>query len=128
MPSGGRRITLDAMRPGDLDAITLDGMRFHALVGDLPHEREHPQPVEIDLTAWVHAGGGIVDYRHLYAAAREAMAGEQQYLEEIANAVAARCLAEKGVERVRVAVRKPHVSLGGPLNFAEVAVVRLRDA
>ena len=29
---------------------------------------------------------------------------------------------EEGVERVRVAVRKPHVALGGPLDFAEIVV------
>jgi 7,8-dihydroneopterin aldolase/epimerase/oxygenase len=116
------------MRPGDLDAITLSGMRFHILIGILPHEREHPQPIEIDLTAWVNAGDGIVDYRELYSGVRAAMEGTQRYLEDIANAIAARCLSEKGVERVRVAVRKPHVSLGGPLNFAEIVVVRLRDA
>ena len=31
--------------------ITLRAMRFHALVGILPHERELEQPIEIDVTA-----------------------------------------------------------------------------
>ena len=116
------------MVPGDLDAITLQGMSFHTLIGVLPHEREHPQPLEIDLTAWVSPGDEVVDYRQLYADVRVAMDAQLFYLEELANSIAARVLAEKGVHRVRVAVRKPHVALGGPLGFAEVAVVRLRDA
>ena len=116
------------MQPGDLDAITLKGMSFHTLIGVLPHEREHPQPLEIDLTAWVTPGDDVVDYRRLYADVRGAIDAQLFYLEELANSIAARVLAEKGVHRVRVAVRKPHVPLGGPLDFAEVAVVRLRDA
>lgn len=116
------------MRPGDLDAISLHGMTFHTLIGVLPHEREHPQPLEIDLTAWVNPGEGVVDYRRLYLAVKSAVDGQLLYLEELADAIAARVLTEKGVQRVRVAVRKPHVTLGGPLDYAEVAVVRLRDA
>jgi dihydroneopterin aldolase len=116
------------MQPGDLDAITLQGMSFHTLIGVLPHEREHPQPIEIDLTAWVIPAAGVVDYRRLYAGVRKAMGSELFYLEELADSIAASILAEQGVQRVRVAVRKPHAAIGGPLHFAEVAVVRLRDA
>ena len=35
-------------RRGDVE-ITLHAMRFHGLVGILPHERSTPQPIEIDL-------------------------------------------------------------------------------
>jgi dihydroneopterin aldolase len=116
------------MKPGDLDAITLSGMRFHTLIGVLPHEREHPQPIEIDLTAWVMSSAEVVDYRRLYASVRKVVGSELLYLEQLADSIAAELLAEQGVQRVRVAVRKPHVAIGGPLDFAEVAVVRLRDA
>jgi dihydroneopterin aldolase len=117
------------MQPGDLDAITLHGMSFHTLIGVLPHEREHPQPLEIDLTAWVEPGKDVVDYRRLYAGVRTAMESpELFYLEELANSIADKILEERGVQRVRVAVRKPHVALGGPLDYAEVSIVRLRDA
>jgi len=113
----------------ELDAITLTGMSFHTLVGVLPHEREHPQPVEIDLTAWVRPGTGVVDYRRMYANVRTAMESpELFYLEQLAELVATRVLKEPRVERVRVAVRKPHAALGGPLEFVEVAIVRERDA
>jgi 7,8-dihydroneopterin aldolase/epimerase/oxygenase len=114
----------------ELDAITLHGMSFHTLVGVLPHEREHPQPLEIDLTAWVRAGEGVVDYRRLYADVRAAMEATRLfYLEELANSIAVRILGEhSAVQRVRVAVRKPHAAVGGPLDYAQVAVVRERDA
>jgi 7,8-dihydroneopterin aldolase/epimerase/oxygenase len=112
----------------DLDAITLSGMSFHTLIGVLPHEREHPQPLEIDLTAWVHPGGAVVDYRRLYAEVRDALESPALYLEELADAIAVRILDEFSVERVRIAVRKPHAAVGGPLVYAEVAVVRERDA
>ena len=83
-----------------LDAITLHGMSFHTLVGVLPHEREHPQPIEIDLTAWVRSGDDVVDYRRLYAEVRDLMeSSELFYLEELADSIATRILDEFAVER-----------------------------
>ena len=112
-----------------LDAITLRGMRFHVLVGILPHEREHPQPLEVDLVSWIAPGhAGIVDYRGLHAAARDAvMASPREYLEEIAERVAAAALGADGVRRVDVRVRKPNVPLGAPLDYVEVAIHRPVD-
>jgi len=111
------------------DRITLRGLRFHVLVGILPHEREHPQPLEVDLTAWIAPGrAGIVDYRGLHAAARRAVAeSPREFLEEIAERVAAAGLAVDGVARVDVCVRKPHVPLGAPLEYVEVAIRRPID-
>jgi dihydroneopterin aldolase len=54
-------------------------------------------------------------------------AGPLDYLEEIAGSIAAGVIAFEGVASVRVAVRKPHVALGGPLAHAEVVVERSRD-
>lgn len=103
-------------------------MRFHALVGVLPHERELPQPLEVDLTAWVPGrGADVLDYRALYAAAAEPALAGHGYLEELAEAVAGATLALPGVERVTVAVRKPHVALPGPLDYAEIRVERSHD-
>lgn len=108
-------------------------MRFHTLIGILPHEAEVPQPVEIDLTVWrdrVAAGserGLAVDYRGLYQIALDAVApGHGPHLEDLADAVAVNALGVKGVDRVRVAVRKPHVALPGPLAYAEVVLERDR--
>jgi dihydroneopterin aldolase len=110
----------------ELDSITLRRMQFHVLVGVLPHERELPQPLEVDLVAWlVPESHGVVDYRLLHDEARAAVeASPREYLEEIAEAVASRALGVRGVARVRVSVRKPHVPLGAPLEYVEVTIHR----
>lgn len=108
-------------------SITLKGMRFHTLVGVLPHEEQLPQPLEIDLTVWMGPGSGVIDYRALYAAvAGVVSSGPIRYLEELVGAAADAALAMAGVARVRVAARKPNVALPGPLAWAEVAVERER--
>jgi dihydroneopterin aldolase len=102
-------------------------MRFHTLIGILPHEAEVPQPVEIDLTVWRHGatGGFAVDYRGLYQIAVDAIApGHGPYLEDVADSIATHALAVPGIRGVRVAVRKPQVALPGPLAYAEVVVER----
>lgn len=110
-------------------AVSLRGMRFHTLVGVLPHEQALPQPLEVDLTAWTDAPvHQPVDYRALYDAAAGVATAGHGYLEELASALADRTLALPGVQRVAVAVRKPHVSLPGPLLHAEVRLERGRDA
>jgi dihydroneopterin aldolase len=114
--------------PEDLDEITLKGMSFHTIIGVLPHEREHPQPLVVDLSVGVHRGHGVLDYRKLYAAVKSAMDGQLHYLEELADGIAARVLLEESVKRVRVVIRKPHAAIGGSLEYAEVAVSRTRDA
>ena len=110
-------------------AVTLAGIRFHVRVGILPHERELPQPLEVDVTAWPAEGNardeGVFDYRALYAAAAAAVAHEPlAYLEDVAADVADRVLAAGTAGRVRVAVRKPHVAMPGPVAYAEVVLER----
>ncbi len=118
---------LNVGRVNPADLITLSAMRFHACVGILPHEREVPQPLEIDLTVSLLSSGYVVDYRDLYELTRGVVsAGELLYLEGIASAVACRMVEHPGVASARVAVRKPHVAFAGPLAFAEVVVVRTR--
>ena len=108
--------------------ISLVGMRFHVRVGILPHERELAQPLEIDLSVTRgQDAAGVLDYRGLYALAAEHMRREPlEYLEEIASAIAEGALALDGVTHARVAVRKPHVMLDGPLAYAEIVVERAR--
>jgi dihydroneopterin aldolase len=106
-------------------------MRFHALVGVLAHERELPQPLEVDVTVQLDSAmrgdQPALDYRALYAAtARVVGAGPLDYLERAAERIAAAALALDGVTGARVAVRKPHVAIGGPLAHAEVTVERTR--
>ena len=109
--------------------ITLRAMRFHALVGILPHERELAQPIEVDVSVQVGEGEGIVDYRRMYEATASVFSsGPVDYLEEVAERVAKRLFKDhRRIASVRVAVRKPQVALGGPLAYAEVAVERTRN-
>lgn len=111
------------------DYIMLKGMRFDALVGILPHERVSAQPIEVDLSVEVAPGEGIVDYRALYASTAAVFAhGPIDYLEEIGDQVARGALAHSArVRSAHVAVRKPQVALGGPLDYAEVVVERRAD-
>ena len=103
-------------------------MHFYACVGILPHEREIPQPLEIDLIVR-HAADleGVLDYRALYDATRATIDSDPlTYLESLAEALAARALAFDGVLWCRVVLRKPHAALGGPIAHAQVAVERTR--
>ena len=103
--------------------ITLRAMRFHALIGILEHERTVPQPLEVDLTVRCHAETGVVDYRRLYEIVEQVVgASPTDYLETIAERVARMVLQDERVHHARVAVRKPHVALPGPIAYAEVVV------
>ena len=126
--------SLNTLRPVSPDGsppqteVSLIGMRFHVCVGVLPHEREIAQPLEVDLVVR-HAAmaQGVLDYRDLYETARATIASDPlMYLEPLAEELARRLLAVGGVTWCRVAVRKPHVALGGPLDHAQVAVERSR--
>jgi dihydroneopterin aldolase len=116
--------------PTSRTEITLRAMRFHARIGVLPHEREHAQPVEVDLTVRLRPSAAahdaaVVDYRELYAVAAGALGGRHvDYLEELAETIVSGALAQARVASARVAVRKPHVALAGPLAYAEVVVER----
>jgi dihydroneopterin aldolase len=114
--------------------VALTGVAFHARVGVLPHERQIPQPIEVDVRVWPrtpagYADGGILlDYRQLYDVIAAVLgAGPIDYLEGVALSIAERAMATGQVNRVRVNVRKPHVPLPGPLSDAEVAIELTRD-
>lgn len=113
----------------ELDTVSLHGMRFHTLIGVLPHEREHPQPLEIDLTASVEPGAPVVDYRGLYVKVREAAESPALFhIEELADSIAWRVLEDASIRHVRVTVRKPHAAVGGPISHAQVSIARERNA
>ncbi len=115
------------------DAISLTGMRFHTLVGVLPHEEHVPQPLELDLTVMLslrHVGQtdsprSLVDYRDLYdLVAHEVGRSPHRLLEALCERIAERVLQEFEVARVRVAARKPHAPLAGPVQNVEVTIER----
>ena len=103
-------------------------MRFHVRIGILSHERVHPQPLEIDVAVTRPDDAALLDYRVLYAMTAKVVAAEPlDYLEEVAANVADGALGLPEVRQVRVAVRKPHVMLDGPLAYAEIIVERTRE-
>ncbi len=118
------------------DTITLEGLQFFTLIGDLPHERTMPQPLELDIdvrTDLAPAGrsdrlADSLDYRLLYRAVAEAVADEAEgaphLLEAIAERVAGRLLTLAGVESVRVRCRKPKAVLPGPVAKVEIEIER----
>jgi dihydroneopterin aldolase len=108
--------------------ISLVGMRFHVCVGILPRERDLSQPLLVDLIVRHNADAqSVLDYRALYDLTAETIdTDELTYLEPIAESLAARALALDNVTWCRVAIRKPHVALGGPLEYAQVAIERER--
>jgi dihydroneopterin aldolase len=114
------------------ESVSLRGMRFHVLVGILPHEQLHPQPIEVDVTVW-HAprsdddatgdSDAVIDYRGLYDVVAARLTGAPlRFLEDIARTLVGDLLAGPHIRRARVAVRKPHVALPGPVAYAEVVV------
>ncbi len=106
--------------------VALMGMQFHLCVGILPHERELPQPLEVDLIVR-HGNAQALDYRELYALTKAVLeSDERTYLEPIAERIAAGALAFEHVRWCRVVIRKPHVALGGPLAHARIAIERTR--
>ena len=118
------------------DAITLRGMRFHTLVGLLPHEESIPQPLELDLTVYLSlrqvgetdSPRALLDYRTLYRLVSETVGtSHHRLLEGLCERIAAKALALDTVERVRVAARKPHAPIAGPLDAVEVVIERTRD-
>lgn len=109
--------------------ITLRAMRFHALIGILEHERSVRQPIEVDLWVRAASNAGILDYRRLYEVVERVLsAGPIDYLETAADRIIRTAFEDTRIHQARVAIRKPHVALPGPLAYAEVVVRRSRDA
>lgn len=107
--------------------ITLFGMRFHVRVGVLPHEQQHAQPLLVSLTVRRRDDAGLLDYRDLHALVAAALEKTPlDYLETIATDILGRASSLAGVSSARVSIRKPHVMLDGPLDYAEV-VMDTRD-
>jgi dihydroneopterin aldolase len=115
------------------DSIALKGMRFHTLVGLLPHEEHVPQPLELDLTVWLSlrqvgqtdSPRALVDYRDLYQIVSDTVGrSHHRLLEALCEKIAGRALEIAAIDRVRVAARKPHVPIPGPLDFVEVVIER----
>ena len=118
-----------------MDRIALEGMSFNGRHGVRPAEREQPQEfrvdvkVETDLTA---PGQGdsvedTVDYRRLYAIAKEVIEGESvKLIETLAHRIAEQVLEVDKVVAVSVRITKRPESMR-PIDAASVKIRRTRQ-
>lgn len=117
------------------DRILLAGMKFFGYHGALPDERSRGQEfvVDVEVETGLAAAGesddldDTVDYRRVYAAAKEIVEGPpRRLLEAVAEEIARTVLGFARVVAVTVRLRKPAVKLGGPVAYAQVEVSRRR--
>ena len=96
----------------------LHGLEVEGLIGVYPHEKKKPQRIRIDLDLWVRHSGGtledrfeqVVDYEDLATRVRRMVVAQHTNLvETLADRIAALCLSDQRVMRVRVRVVKPDV-------------------
>lgn len=112
--------------------IELAGLRLEGRHGVFDEERESLQPFVYDVELEVdepHADGleQTVDYREVVALIREVSHSRQfKLLETLAATLADALLARYPARRVAVRVRKPHVQLGLPVDYAAASVRRER--
>jgi 7,8-dihydroneopterin aldolase/epimerase/oxygenase len=126
----------DRRRRALSDRIVLRNIQLEGRHGFFEHERETPQPFEVDVELFLDLRpAGIdddlaktVDYGRVYEiVARIVETASFRLLEAIAEAIAAELLALFPVDEVSVTVRKPAVQLGGPLDHAAVEIRRRRS-
>lgn len=117
------------------DRIEVQGLRVLTVVGVLPHERQHPQPVLIDLAIEVdlaEAGhsdslASTVDYAALcQSVAARVREGRDILLERLAQRIADLVLEMDRVEAVEVAVAKLRPALPEDLASTKVCIRRCR--
>ena len=119
-----------------MDRIFLRGMRFMACHGVLPHEREIPQPFEVDveLGLSLRAAGesdnldDSVNYAKVYHTVSSIMDGApKQLIEALAEAIADDLLRDfDSLRWVRVTVHKPAAPIDGMFSDVGVTILRRR--
>jgi dihydroneopterin aldolase len=94
----------------------LQGLEVEGMIGVHSHEKEKPQRIRIDLDLWVrHSGAAledrfeqVVDYEDLANRVRRLVGAQHTNLvETLADRIAASCLSDQRVMKVRVRVVKP---------------------
>jgi dihydroneopterin aldolase len=114
--------------------IEIYGLEVYAYHGVLTEERERGQPFLFDVTLVAHDAGvrtdklsDTVDYTEVAACVRDlATTSRFNLIEALAAATAEALLKRFDASRTRVRVRKPHVRLGGPVEFTAATVERSR--
>jgi dihydroneopterin aldolase len=114
---------------GDIDTITLTGLRVHGHHGVLAHERRDGQEFVIDAVLLLDTRpaarsddlADTVDYGSLAGALAEIVAGEPvDLIETLAARLVDACLIDERVNEAQVTVHKPSAPI--PLTFGDVAV------
>ena len=119
-----------------MDRIFLRGMRFMACHGVLPHEREIPQPFEVDVELGLSlraagesdALGNTVNYAQVYHTVSSIMDGApKQLIEALAEEIADDLLRDfVSLRWVRVTVHKPAAPIDGMFSDVGVTILRRR--
>ena len=119
-----------------MDRIFLRGMRFMACHGVLPHEREVPQPFEVDVEMGLdlRAAGesddldDTVNYAKVYRMVSSIMNGaSKQLIESLAEEIADDLLRDfDSLRWVRVTVHKPAAPIDGIFSDVGVTILRRR--
>ena len=119
-----------------MDRIFLCGMRFMACHGVLPHEREIPQPFEVDVELGIslRAAGesdaldDTVNYAKVYHTVSSIMDGApKQLIEALAEEIADDLLRDfVSLRWVRVTVHKPAAPIDGMFSDVGVTILRRR--
>jgi 7,8-dihydroneopterin aldolase/epimerase/oxygenase len=117
-----------------VDQIVLAGMAFSGRHGVRPAERERAQEFKVDVKLETDLGKpgrsdrveDTVDYRRVYAIAKEVVEGESvQLIETLADRIASQVLGLEGVAAVSVRVAKRPESMT-PIDSASVKIRRTR--
>lgn len=112
--------------------VELSGLQLEGRHGALEAERESLQPFVYDVELELDDPAAdtlahTVDYREVVSLIREvSRSREFQLLESLAGTLADALLERFPVDSAAVRVRKPHVELGLPVEFAAATVRRER--
>ncbi|CAB4718173.1 MAG: 2-amino-4-hydroxy-6-hydroxymethyldihydropteridine diphosphokinase [Actinobacteria bacterium] len=118
-----------------MDRIEINGLRVMTLVGVLPHEREAPQPLEVNLVLEVDLSDAgfsdeLADTAHYGLVAERAAAvmreSKDLLLERLAHRIAAEALLVDRVEAVEVTLTKLRPPIPEDLQSTAVGIRRDR--
>ena len=114
---------------GELDRVSLVGLRAFGRHGVLAEERIHGQEFIIDATLWLDTRSAAasddltqtVSYADVAQQLHKIVTGEPvQLIETLAERLAQSCLAHERIKQVEITVHKPSAPI--PLPFQDVTV------
>ena len=114
----------------------LYGLRFYGYHGVYPEERKKGQWFELDVEIWgdfsrASASDDLqeaLDYSQVYKSIKRIIEGHPvNLLEHLTRLVIDEIMGFNQVEKTLVRIKKPDVSIGGPLLFAGVEMIGCKD-